>query len=66
VYRAQMATERGTCGSCGLESDDLADVHRAYLAADPTGALVVDQVAESVERWCGSCRAHFPHQEVAR
>ena len=65
MYRARVATERGTCDSCGLEADDLAGVHRAYLAPDPAGALVVDEVDGPVERWCGSCRVHYPHEEVA-
>jgi len=51
----------GTCDSCGQPAEDLAGVHRAYLAPDESGQLVLGEVADDLERWCGSCRSHYPH-----
>jgi len=51
-----------TCDSCGHPAQDLAEVRRAYLTPDETGRLVPGQVEDEVERWCGSCRAHYPHE----
>jgi len=53
----------GTCDSCGLVEDDLAPVRRVYLDADEAGELRVADTVDEVERWCGSCRAHYPHVE---
>jgi hypothetical protein len=54
----------GTCDSCGQPAQDLAEVRRAYLAPDDAGQLVLGEVADEVERWCGSCRSHYPHVPV--
>ena len=53
----------GTCESCGQPAlaHDLAEVRRAYLTPDEAGALVLGEVSDEVERWCGSCRSHYPH-----
>jgi hypothetical protein len=53
--------DQGTCDSCGLGADDLAPVHRVYLAPDESGELGPAETVLEVEHWCGSCRAHYPH-----
>jgi hypothetical protein len=51
----------GPCDSCGQPAEDLAEVHRAYLTPDADGRLVLGEVADDAEQWCGSCRSHYPH-----
>jgi hypothetical protein len=58
---AGSADAAGTCDSCGQPAEDLAAVHRAYLTPDDASELVLGEVADDVERWCGSCRSHYPH-----
>ena len=58
---AASGATAGTCDSCGQPAQDLVEVRRAYLTPGGGGELVLGEVAEDVERWCGSCRSHYPH-----
>jgi len=60
------------CESCGRDEREVTLVQRVYLVPEPeTEASTPDQLestatptAADIERWCGSCRATFPHSEV--
>src|ERR1700681_784280 len=66
VYRASVATNGpppGTmCESCGRDDDALETVRRVYLEADDAGNLGPARPVPGVERWCGACRALYPHE----
>lgn len=50
------------CESCGRDDDALETVRRVYLEADDAGNLGPARPVPGVERWCGACRALYPHE----
>ncbi|MDQ3147484.1 MAG: hypothetical protein M3R01_11245 [Actinomycetota bacterium] len=59
-----MAGEEHTCESCGRGAEDLEPVHRIYVTPEAWDAEGRAEVLGEVERWCFSCRSHYPHQEL--
>lgn len=56
--------ETGTCDSCGdLDRNDLVTLQRLYLTPSQPGEEPTVQVGD-IERWCASCRTHYPHQMI--
>lgn len=53
------------CDSCGGVERDLAALHRVYVTPAAWDAEERIEVVAEVERWCGVCRSHYPHQELA-
>lgn len=53
-----------TCDSCGRDEDDLVEVHRVYVVPEAWDTPGSEKTLTEVERWCFSCRTHYPHQEV--
>ena len=60
----------GTCDSCGRENEETVAVRRVYLilpeGTPPGDPDTLQERAEprpedESERWCASCRDHFPH-----
>jgi len=54
-----------TCESCGREDRDVQPVHRVYVTPESWDTEGKAEVQADVERWCFSCRTHYPHEEVA-
>ena len=54
----------GTCESCGREDADIVDVHRVYVTPEAWDQEGKEEVQADVERWCFSCRTHYPHEPV--
>ena len=54
------------CDSCGRDepSTDLQAVHRVYVTPEAWDTEGKVDVVDEVERWCFSCRTHYPHQEI--
>ncbi|HYD08571.1 MAG TPA: hypothetical protein VEA78_00605 [Acidimicrobiales bacterium] len=53
-----------TCESCGREDRDVQPVHRVYVTPESWDQEGKTEVQPDVERWCFSCRSHYPHEEV--
>lgn len=53
-----------TCDSCGRDEIDLVEVHRVYVVPEAWDTPGSEKTLTEVERWCFSCRTHYPHQEV--
>ena len=54
----------GTCESCGVAADDLAEVHRVYVIPAAWDTEEKVEVSEELERWCFPCRSQYPHQPL--
>ena len=54
-----------TCESCGRDDTDVRPVHRVYVTPESWDQEGKAEVQPDVERWCFSCRTHYPHEEVA-
>ncbi len=54
----------GSCASCGDDGVEVVAVHRIYLTPEAWDQEEKVEVLEAVERWCFSCRSHYPHQEL--
>ena len=54
------------CDSCGRDEpeSDLEAVHRVYVTPEAWDTEGKVEVVDEVERWCFSCRTHYPHKEV--
>ena len=61
-----MVGDELNCQSCGRAAQDLEAVHRIYVTPEAWDTEGGAEVMSDVERWCFSCRTHYPHQEVAR
>ncbi len=64
MYRASVCGHQGACDSCGRPDEDLVEVHRVYLTPESWETPEQVEVLPDVERWCFSCRTHYPHQLV--
>ena len=53
-----------TCDSCGRDETELVEVHRVYVVPEAWDTPGSEKTLTEVERWCFSCRTHYPHQEV--
>ena len=60
-----MSAGNGTCDSCGADATDLEDVRRVYVTPEAWDTEGKVEVQDGTERWCFSCRTHYPHQELA-
>jgi len=54
----------GTCESCGRDDSDIVEVHRVYVTPEAWDTEEKAEVQPGVERWCFSCRTHYPHEVV--
>ena len=54
-----------TCESCGREDRDIVPVRRVYVTPESWDTEGKAEVQPDVERWCFSCRTHYPHEEEA-
>ena len=52
------------CDSCGREDAELVEVHRIYVVPEAWDTPGSEKKLTEVERWCFSCRTHYPHEEV--
>ena len=52
------------CESCGSDAGDLEAVHRVYVTPESWDTEGKVEVVAEEERWCFSCRTHYPHQPV--
>jgi hypothetical protein len=55
----------GTCESCGRKNEELVAVHRVYVTPESWDTAGRVDVVDEIERWCFTCRTHYPHEEVA-
>jgi hypothetical protein len=53
-----------TCGSCGIEGEELVAVHRVYVTPEAWDTEGKVEVLDEVEHWCFPCRTSYPHQEL--
>lgn len=53
------------CESCGRTDEDTLAVRRVYVTPESWDTEEKIEVMDEVERWCFSCRTHYPHEEVA-
>lgn len=57
-------TTTGTCESCGADGEVLVAVHRTYVTPEAWDQPGSSRTLDSVERWCFSCRTHYPHEDA--
>lgn len=55
----------GTCESCGRDDDDIVEVHRVYVTPEAWDQEGKEEKQPGTERWCFSCRTHYPHEEAS-
>jgi hypothetical protein len=51
-----------TCDSCGIEGEEVVELHRLYVTPEDWDTTGKVEVVEEVERWCFPCRTMYPHQ----
>lgn len=54
-----------TCESCDRVDGDVQPVRRVYVTPESWDQEGKAEVQPDIERWCFSCRSHYPHEEVA-
>ena len=60
---ADTSSDSGTCDSCG-SVERLTTVRRVYVTPESWDTEGKAEVQAEVERWCFSCRTHYPHEEA--